>query len=531
MAARKSAKPAKQSPPPPDIELTAKQSKCLFSTAQIIIVGGGNGGGKSQALMFAAMQHLATPGYDAVLFMESAEKVKMPGGLLDRSKKLYAPLTSAGLDALNRTDKRWRFPTHGVESSISLSYVGDPGRWDGLEACFIGVDQVEQITQGQFESVVGRCRSTCGAPRRVIASANPPGPDHWLTRLLLAGGWIGADGYPRPEMDGVVRYFARSGDEYVFRDSPEELAPYLQPDATGAPIPPKSMTFVGALVDDNRFGDPQYKAELASLSEVERLRRLRGNWLVTEEAGKYFKAEFFPLRDQPAGPKAQRLRSWDNAWSDGEGADWTVGVLLAFEPSGQIVVEDVIRLRGSAAVVERAIELVAQVDGPRVPIRLPKDAGQGGKEQSAWARKLGAKGYTVVQSADRGDKLERSKPYQACCERRQVALCRSHPSSLVAQTLTEPWTLPDGSAIAGTEVSTLHGWHAGFISEHVGFGKRSASGKLLGKKDQVDAVVAGYLWLSARERPPAAQVHRTLAVMGAAARELDRAWGGEEAVF
>ena len=99
--------------------------------------------------MYCAMQHLDTPGYDAALFMESAEKLRMPGGLLDRSKKLYAPLSPQGLDALNLTDKRWRFQLSGRrgESSIALSYVGDPGRWDGLEVAFIGIDQVEQVSQ------------------------------------------------------------------------------------------------------------------------------------------------------------------------------------------------------------------------------------------------------------------------------------------------------------------------------------------------------------------------------------------------
>ena len=321
--------------------------------------------------------------------------------------------------ALNLTDKRWRFQVAGGESSISLSYVGDPGRWDGLEVCFLGIDQVEQISLEQFEAVTGRVRSTCGAPRRTICSANPPGPDHWLTRLLLQGGWIAPDGYPQAEMDGVVRYFARCGDEFVFADSIMELEPFLERDRAGEVIPPKSLTFIGALVDDNPYGDPTYKAELAGKSEVEKLRRLKGNWLVTEEAGKFFRAEFFPFTDHMASPNAQRVRSWDNAWSDKEGADWSVGVREAKENDGRFVIEDVLRFRGTAAQVERAIELTAQIDGKGVEIRIPHDAGQGGLEQQAWARRLGGKGYTVKMTRDRGDKLERSKPYQAHCERRR----------------------------------------------------------------------------------------------------------------
>ena len=86
--------PRKKAPPEAQavITLTEKQGKCLASSASITIFGGGNGGGKTQALMYAAMQHMDVAGYDAALFMESAEKVKMPGGLLDRSEEaLRAP--------------------------------------------------------------------------------------------------------------------------------------------------------------------------------------------------------------------------------------------------------------------------------------------------------------------------------------------------------------------------------------------------------------------------------------------------------
>ena len=45
-------------------------------------------------------------------------------------------------------------------------------------------------------------------------------------------------------------------------------------------------------------------------------------------------------------------------------------------------------------------------------------------------------------------------------------------------------------------MSSRHGWHASFIAEHLKFGKRLPSGKLAGRKDQVDATVAGYLYLT-----------------------------------
>ena len=520
MAARKvAARPPREQAV---IDLTPKQQLCLKTKASIVIFGGGNGGGKTQLLMYAALQHISVPGFDAVLFHETLPLIKMAGGILDRSKKIYGPIHPKGDEGLNLTDRRWRFPTRGAESSITMSFVGEPGAWDGLEAALLGIDQVEKISEAQFFSLVSRCRSTCGAPERVIATANPPGPDSWLTKFLMGGGWIGVDGYPRPELDGVVRYYARAGDEFVWADDPAELDQYLERDAAGQAIPPKSVAFVAALVDDNPYGSENYKQTLASLPEVERLRRLKGNWLVTEEAGRYFRAEFFPIRDLVASPKARRVRSWDNAWSDASTADRTSGTLIAIEPSGEIIIEDCLVFRGTAAQVERAIELTAQADGKGVTIRIPKDAGQGGIEQSAWARRLGSKGFTVVQTADRGDKLERSKPYQACAERRQISLARAHATYHVAAQLGEPWTLPDGSTVKGCDVVTKSGWHSTFIAEHVAFGKRGPSGKLAGKKDIVDSVVAGYLYLTSDS---GIEIPEPSALAGAAAAAA-RIWGG-----
>lgn len=486
-----------------EISLTKKQATALSSTADIVFMGGGNGGGKTQALMYSPIPYLGVPGFDAVLFHESVEKIKMAGGIRDRSVKLYTPLYRPGeLPQYNKTDRKWTFSIAGFEqmSSVTMSFVGEPGRWDGLEACLIAVDQAEQVSQEQFFSLVGRCRSTCGAPERVFATVNPPdeGIEHWLTAMLVAGGWIGVDGFPVDHMDGVVRYFTRDGDEFIFANTAEELEQrgLLQTDKQGKPIPPKSVTFIQALVDDNEFGSPKYKQTLATLPEDERMRRLHGNWLVVTTAGRYFRSEYFPIVDRMGGPKARRVRVWDNAWSGSEKADWTVGVRMAIDVDGLIYIEDVLRFRGTAAMIERALVMVAELDGPDVVIRLPHDAGAAGSLQAEWANQLGARGYTVKLTRDVGDKVTRSKPYQACCERRQVFLSKSHISFHVARDLGQPWCLADGSFINGAEVSSLHDWHRQFVNEHVSFGKKSPSGRLLGKKDQVDAAVAGYLFLT-----------------------------------
>lgn len=545
---------SKPRPPMPRIELAPKQHRALGASADITIFGGGNGGGKTATLFFLTMlaEYIATAGCQSVIFAESVPKLTQSGGLVDKSKGWYAPLHPLGEDGYHGTLRRWTFPTAGHgESTITLSFVGEPGQWDGMEAALICIDQVEQVDEDQFFSVVGRNRTTCGARPRVFATANPPeeGPEHWLTRMLSRGGWIGKDGFPLPEMDGVKRYYTRhpDTDEFIFANTPQELeeAGLLLTDRDGRVIPPQSVTFVQALVDDHP--DPKfreaYAQKLASLSTFERRRRLEGNWYVTEEAGRYFNASMFPKMEYYPSPAARLVRSWDNAWSTSAKADWTPGVLESMESDGGIYIVDMIRFRGTISHVERAVELIAALDGPGVTIRLPKDAGPAGALQSGMAQRLGAKGYHVVLTQDRGDKLTRSKPYQGCAERGQIRLAKTHLSLQVAMALLEPFQELDrhinmdanGNAlpaqiirIAGLDrsnVSTIEGWHESFVADHVRFGKDTVQKRHI-KKDSVDAAVGGYEVLVEMPVPPPPE-DRTLARLS---DSLSRAFSHTEVI-
>lgn len=533
---RRAARPAAA---PQTFTLSPKQHRSLFTDADITIFGGGNFGGKSFALRALPLlpQYLGQPGCGVTLFAESNTKLTQTNGMVDSCRRMYEPL---GAQYVSSPRKRFTFPNG---ATIDLSFIGEPGRWDGLESAVIAIDQVEQISWPQFDSVTGRNRSPSGVRCRVFCTANPPdeGPTHWLTRLLSRGGWIGDDGLAILAMDGVVRFYVVREEELIFGDSPQDLSRQgvLVRDRDGKEIQPKSITFIQALVDDHpdQAAAAAYKKTLASKGDTERERRLFGNWYATETAGKYFKREMFPSIYYTPTHEARMVRSWDNAWSTSESADWTPGVLVSLEPDGFWTAMDLLRFRGTYRHVERAVKLVAELDGRRVLIRLPKDAGAAGGLQSELARWLGARGYEVQLTADRGDKLTRSKPYQACCERREVRLARSHTSREVALALTEPFVAhqSDGTRIevAGLDVSgvsTLHSWHESFVADHVRFGRATLHKRSV-KKDVVDAAVGAYEVLTSTAGTDPADVDdETLAVHMAQARR-DLGGGGSRGGF
>jgi phage terminase large subunit-like protein len=495
---------------PLQVKLSPKQRAAIDSKADIVIFGGGNGPGKTFALQMLPLQreYLSTAGCQSVIFAESNVKLEMAGGLVDKCKKWYGQAHPLGEDGYRQTPKkRWTWPVPGGGSStIDLSFVGEPGQWDAMEAAVICIDQVEQVEETQFFGVIGRNRTTCGARPRVFATANPPPEalDHWLTKMLSRGGWIGEDGFPVQEMAGVIRYYARhpDTDEFIFADDPSELeeAGLLLSDPEGGVIAPTSVTFFPALIDDHPDAAfrAEYKRKLAGLTQFERRRRLEGNWFVTEEAGKYFSIGMFPVVDYEPSRNAQRVRAWDNAWSTSDKADWTPGVLESMEPDGGLYICDLIRFRGTISHVERAVLLVALVDGRNVTIRLPKDAGLAGYAQSRLAERLGALGFHVVLTADRGDKLTRSKAYQGCAERGQVRLANMHTTAGVAAQLLDTFEEHDKSGqvvrvkgLDRSNISTLARWHDSFIADHVRFGRDTVAKRYV-KKDTVDAAVGGY---------------------------------------
>jgi len=147
--------------------------------------------------------------------------------------------------------------------------------------------------------------------------------------------------------------------------------------------------------------------------------------LPAQREGGMFKRQWFEIVDAvPAG--AKRVRRWDLAATEASAAnnpDWTVGLRMAMSPDGVFFIDDLVRFRGSAATVERAIRATASQDGRDVAIRLPQDPGQAGKAQAAALIRMLA-GYDVAAAPETGSKQTRARPLEAQAEAGNVKLLR-----------------------------------------------------------------------------------------------------------
>jgi predicted phage terminase large subunit-like protein len=409
------------------------QEQFLRSTADIAIYGGAAGAGKTYASLLEPLYHVGVPGFMSVTFRREYTQITNAGGLWDESMALYPNFGSKPLKGnLSHTfpsGARLEFGHLNAESSV-LS-------WQGSQIPLIQFDELTHFSRTQFFYMLSRNRSTCGVRPYVRATTNPDA-DSWVAEFI--SWWIDQEtGLPIKERSGVIRWFIRVADTLIWGDSKEELIekhgdPTLGPD-DDEQVKPKSVTFIGASIFDNRElmrKDPGYLANLRALPVVERERLLGGNWKIRKTSGLYYKRLWVRTVDMaPAG--LDLVRHWDLAATektDGNDPDWTVGVLmgrlkLPDDGGFHFFIVDRIKFRGRPHEVEQAILNTASADGRRVKISLPQDPGQAGKAQARRFASLLA-GYQVKTQPENGDKVTRFGPFSAQAESGNVSIVRGH---------------------------------------------------------------------------------------------------------
>lgn len=251
------------------------QSQFLASAADIAIYGGAAGGGKTWGLLMEPLRHIDNPNFGAVFFRRNTVQVRNEGGLWDESEKLYPLLGATPREHV----LDWSFPSKASVAFAHLEHDKNVLDWQGSQIPLICFDELTHFSPRQFWYMVSRNRSMCGVRPYIRATCNPDA-DSWVSGFIAW--WINQDtGFPIPERAGRLRWFIRVNDELIWADSPEGLAEYQ--DVNGAPIPPKSLTFIPAKLTDNAAlmgADPGYLASLMALPTVERERLLGGNWKI-----------------------------------------------------------------------------------------------------------------------------------------------------------------------------------------------------------------------------------------------------------
>lgn len=445
------------------------QEAFLSSSADFVLFGGAAGGGKTYALLMDPLRWIKYPQFRAVFFRRTFAQIKQGGGPWDTARDLYAPL---GARFANLT-ATFPHPNDRYKAGARVAFTHLERResviaHDGAQYSVVYFDELMHFDDYQFWYLMSRLRTLAPMKPYMRATTNPTSPDHWLYHLVKW--WIGPEGFPDPTRIGKVRWFVRAGDELIWGDSAEELHKYDDH--------PYSMTFIPSKLEDNPElldKNPGYKTMLKSLPEIERRRLLEGNWHVRGDAGSYFKASWFTLRERPLDPSEFKrvVRYWDRAATEpnptNSDPDYTVGLLLGIKPDKTVTVIDVLRFRKSPAGVLEEIRKATIRDlntgWPRYVAPLEVDPAQAGKvERSLLSRELGT--LPIKWVYPKGDKEKRALPASAAAEAGNIEIMKADWNNAF---LAELQTFPEGKhddqvdAFTGAYNFLVDGGHGIFV--------------------------------------------------------------------
>lgn len=261
------------------------QLKALSSNADIVIGGGSAGVGKTFVLLLEFLRHINNPEWGGVIFRRTSPQIRNEGGLWDTSMSIYRHVGAEPKES----SLEWNFKKGARLKFSHIEYEKNIYDWQGSQIPFIGFDELTHFSEKMFFYLLSRNRSTCGVKPYVRATCNPD-PESWVAKLIEW--WIDQQtGYPIPERNGVVRYFIKNGDDYIWGDSETEvkekawhiLETLIEKSGVSVSSFIKSITFISGTVYENKAllkVNPEYLGNLLSQDEQTQAQLLKGNWKV-----------------------------------------------------------------------------------------------------------------------------------------------------------------------------------------------------------------------------------------------------------
>lgn len=142
-------------------------------------------------------------------------------------------------------------------------------------------------------------------------------------------------------------------------------------------------------------------------------------------AGNQFKREWFKFIHASPVVVDKRIRSWDKAASESDGACETAGILMSRTSDGRIFVEDAVHDRVSSYGRDNLMFNTAVLDGIKygdaVEIWHEREPGSGGLDSARATNRLLGR-WPVHDEAPTGNKDVRMEPFRAQCEAGNVYL-------------------------------------------------------------------------------------------------------------
>lgn len=404
------------------------QEKYLKSNAKILVVGGAAGSSKSYVGLMRHLRWAHDPKYNGYCIRQHSNDLMKAGGLFQEAVGLYSQVYPD--IKVKIKDQMIVFPSG---ASVSFShYENDAAgrKYQGLQLSNVFYDEATHADEQHIWWLFSRLRTSADMDPSIWLSCNPD-PDSYLFEWVKW--WLYPEGHPQygiadPEKNGVTRYVLRINGEMCWGDTPEELIErYGKPELSmNDPEQVKPIAFcvlLGTLIDNPTLmkKDPQYKAKLEAMPEVEMRRLLLGDWTARESGSTYFQREWCmpeSAEEPPASEILRTVRAYDFAGtlktSANPSPDYTACARVSKLKNGDYFVHDVQRTRILFGDWEKFVLENAQRDGFNTEILIPLDPGASAKvATSLLTRAIGEKGYRVRTLKTTQSKLDRFRPFSS----------------------------------------------------------------------------------------------------------------------
>ena len=379
-----------------------KQEMFINSQAFLTIFGGASGSGKTYLSLMRFLFYVEEPNFVGYVFRKNATDLKNGGGAFREAIKMFTAYDSRV--KYTKQPMCIYFPSGATINFTGLDGEAGMNAIQGIQISAAMLDESTHFTEEEVMWIISRLRTSANMNPCLWLTCNPD-PDSFIRKwlepfhLYPMGTYVDGElveGRPKPEADGVIRYYIRNGNEMVWGTTAEELIEqygHLYPkDENGkTTCRPRTFSFISATCLDNPpllAANPEYVSNLMSLPRITKERLLKGNWFAREEESGYFKRQWTPIIRDFDGNKVKRyVRAFDLAATVPSEAnhspDFTASVLLARMTDDSIVVVDVEQYRKRAGEVEDSVFDTIKKDieyygATKYQAYLPQDPGASG---------------------------------------------------------------------------------------------------------------------------------------------------------
>jgi len=393
------------------------QEYLLNSTSTITLYSGSAGSGKTYALLLTALKFMQYPNATGCIFRRNSKMLVAPGSIWHEAVNMFSSIYP-NLRIRHR-ETEIVFPNKAILKFSHMQHASNVLDHKGAQYSFVAYDEATDFDENMITFMLSRMRNAYVPHEpQMFLCTNPSYHSflrHWIEEFYLDN-----EGIPKDATQNVERYFVNSGNKMNWFNTLKEAESIY---GVGPSSGIRSFRLIKAVIADNvplLKANPQYLANLMSLSRVQMAIMLHGSWTARLETSGYWQRVWCTEVAVPPAVVKGRCRAWDLAFSPQSETyrepDWTAGVLMSKDKLGVYTIEDVVRFRDRAHVVEDTIMKTAISDGADVIISLPNDPAGGGAYVRGLQKRLSEAGFICRLIRPTKGKIQRFAPFAAVAE-------------------------------------------------------------------------------------------------------------------